>query len=113
MEKYAESLGLVGVPKIKFLNREALAQRKRKQTTAQAPKVALDQAPTTKEEEDVEALATSSSDDDGSEDELQPSSKAEAATIADLASPSAAEPEPPTLAPAKVPSTSVVLKCFT
>ncbi|KAG8872316.1 ATP-dependent RNA helicase dbp4 [Tulasnella sp. 331] len=96
VEKYAESLGLVGVPKIKFLNREVLAKRRKKQNANQA----LEQVSAKEEEEG--AVASSSSDEDGSDQEPEPKPKAEAAAIIDLTSTAIGESGPSTSAPAKV-----------
>ncbi|KAG9035064.1 ATP-dependent RNA helicase dbp4 [Tulasnella sp. JGI-2019a] len=102
VEKYAESLGLVGVPKIKFLNREMLAQRKKKQSATQV--LETSRAETLVMEvggDDDEAMATGSSDEDESDDELQPQAMAEAAMVSNVAS-ATSEAGPSSAGPVKV-----------
>lgn len=68
MEKFAESLGLPGAPKIKFLNKELVKQRKNASRTVAAIQAEIEAEAKPREgsfddENDSEEAATSSDDD--------------------------------------------------
>lgn len=69
MEKFAESLGLPGAPKIKFLNKELVKQRKNASRTVAAIQAEINakakRSEGSSEDESGSEEAATSSDDDG------------------------------------------------
>ena len=91
IQRFAESLGLPGAPKIKFLNKE-IAKRKKNasHTAANAdPKVASSKAEASDEADssDESGTASDESHDSSDDEEAAPEAKVEASSKADKVSP--------------------------
>ena len=77
-ERFAEALGLPGMPKIKFLSKEMAKKKKN------ASRAVADPGPSSavRDEEESEYDASGTSDEEGSDEEEEESTKAAAAIVA-------------------------------